>query len=115
MDSKTQALINQLVSLYGSTETALVAALLRDAELEEMLFTISGIMDKLDLSTASKVQNVVHRVVTYETRLAERRMNGSNLTISQEAMNAITSRFYATFAQQNAEIRQTVVETVNRG
>lgn len=113
LEKRVQALVN----LYGSTQKALEAAIISFGfdDLQKLTGDMNGILDKLDTTTAFWVSNSVWRIVVFETRRAERLINGPKLTISQAVMDKINRGYYQTFAQQNAQIRDNLNTVLNRG
>lgn len=116
MDKTTEAKINRLIGLYALSEKDLEAAILAyGLDAETLLAEANLIIDALDEKVRNRIFEVVKRVVTYETRLAERRIKGSKLVVSKEMFQAISNGFYSTFAQQHEEIRKAVTETIETG
>jgi hypothetical protein len=103
--------------LYKLTQRDLIVITLSwDAnQLDTFLRDANAIVDRLDTQSAVLVRDLVHRVVTYETRLAERLLKVPPLTVTPQMMNAIDRRFYLTFAQQHQQIRTNVTEVVTKG
>lgn len=117
MDKKTQAFVSHLQNLYGLAQKDLEALILGfdDDEVERLLADANGIIDRLDADTAAVVRQVVHRIVLFETRHAERHIGGPPLTVPESTMDAIDRNFYLAFHQQNQTVRYNITETINRG